>query len=76
MARSSYVRGMPAQSRLISSSELARELGVTRQTVARWVRRGVITPATVTAGGQARFDMEQAKRELREHTKRDREQDQ
>ncbi|MGI8308414.1 MerR family transcriptional regulator [Saccharopolyspora hattusasensis] len=61
---------MPGQPRLVSSSELARELGVTRQTVARWVRRGVI-PATVTAGGQARFDVEQAKRELREHTRRD-----
>ncbi|SDZ52711.1 DNA binding domain-containing protein, excisionase family [Saccharopolyspora shandongensis] len=62
---------MSGQPRLVSSSELARELGVTRQTVARWVRRGVITPVTVTAGGQARFDMEQAKRELREHTQRD-----
>ncbi len=67
---------MPSQSRLISSSELARELGVTRQTIARWVRRGVITPVSVTAGGQARFDMEQAKRELLEHTKREREQNQ
>lgn len=64
---------MPAQPRLVSSSELARELGVTRQTVARWVRRGVITPATVTAGGQARFDMEQAKSELRDHAQRNRE---
>ncbi|MEV0698236.1 MerR family transcriptional regulator [Saccharopolyspora sp. NPDC050389] len=62
---------MPGQPRLVSSSELARELGVTRQTVARWVRSGVITPVTVTAGGQARFDMEQAKRELREHRRRD-----
>lgn len=42
-----------------------------RQTVARWVRGGVITPITVTAGGQARFDMEQAKGELREHRPRD-----
>lgn len=62
---------MPSQSRLISSSELARELGVTRQTIARWVRRGVITPATITAGGQARFDMEQAKHDLREHNQRE-----
>ncbi|WP_190822701.1 helix-turn-helix domain-containing protein [Saccharopolyspora pogona] len=58
---------MSGQPRLVSSSELARELGVTRQTVARWVRGGVITPATVTAGGQARFDVEKAKSELREH---------
>lgn len=68
---SSHLRVMPSQSRLISSSELARELGITRQTIARWVQRGVITPASVTARGQARFDMEQAKRELRVHTRRE-----
>ncbi|WP_282975243.1 MerR family transcriptional regulator [Saccharopolyspora erythraea] len=58
----------------MSSSEVARELGVTRQTVARWVRQGIVTPAAVTAGGQARFRLDEVKQQLREHTLRQREQ--
>ncbi|MGW5791003.1 excisionase family DNA-binding protein [Saccharopolyspora sp. NPDC003752] len=65
---------MPESARLITSSEVARKLGVSRQTVARWVREGVITPAFVTAGGQGRFDLEQVKHQLREHGQRQRDQ--
>ncbi|WP_346072228.1 MerR family transcriptional regulator [Saccharopolyspora thermophila] len=63
---------MPDSARLVTSSEVARELGVARQTVARWVREGVITPAVVTAGGQGRFNIEEVKRQLREHGQRQR----
>ncbi|MGW1681654.1 helix-turn-helix domain-containing protein [Saccharopolyspora sp. NPDC002376] len=66
---------MPSSARLITSSEVARELGVARQTVNRWVREGVITPTIVTAGRQGRFDIEEVKRQLREHGQRQREQD-
>ncbi|GAA0516687.1 hypothetical protein GCM10011581_46680 [Saccharopolyspora subtropica] len=66
---------MPGSARLITSSEVARELGVARQTVNRWVREGVITPIIVTAGGQGRFDIEEVKRQLREHGQRKRERD-
>ncbi|GGJ01543.1 hypothetical protein GCM10011581_43430 [Saccharopolyspora subtropica] len=66
---------MPGSARLVSSSEVARELGVTRQTVARWVRQGIITPAAVTAGGQARFDVDQVKQQLREHGRKQRAED-
>ncbi|WP_211210313.1 hypothetical protein [Actinopolyspora halophila] len=34
--------------------------------MARWVREGVITPASRTAGGQSRFDLDEVKRQLRE----------
>ncbi|WP_083821652.1 helix-turn-helix domain-containing protein [Saccharopolyspora spinosa] len=66
---------MSGSARLVSSSEVARALGVTRQTVARWVRQEIITPASVTAGGQARFNLEAVKQQLREHGRRQRERD-
>ncbi|WP_081722703.1 helix-turn-helix domain-containing protein, partial [Saccharopolyspora rectivirgula] len=53
------------RTRLIASSELARELGVSRSTIARWVQNGWIKPALVTAGGQARFDLDDIKEQLR-----------
>ena len=51
---------------LVASSELARALGVSRSTVSRWVREGRIRPAEVTAGGQARFRVEDVRAQLRE----------
>lgn len=51
--------------RLVSSGEVARELGVAVQTVSRWVRRGWIRPEYVTPGGQARFDLDTVKAQLR-----------
>lgn len=60
----SYVRGM---GKLVSTKEVADEIGVARQTVSRWVRDGVITPARRTAGGQSRFDLDDVKRQLKAH---------
>ncbi|TQM55950.1 helix-turn-helix domain-containing protein [Halopolyspora algeriensis] len=56
---------------LLTSSEVARELGVSRTTVARWVRDGWVVPAVVTAGGQARFDLAEVKTQLRERRNED-----
>ncbi|WP_092522812.1 helix-turn-helix domain-containing protein [Actinopolyspora saharensis] len=53
--------------KLVSTKEVADEIGVARQTVSRWVREGVITPARRTAGGQSRFDLDEVKRQLKEH---------
>ena len=50
--------------KLLTTGEVARALGVTPATVARWARDGWITPATVTAGGHYRWDLEQVEREL------------
>lgn len=56
--------------KLSTSGELASELGVTPRTVARWVQRGWITPAVITAGGHFRFDIEDVRRQLDELRKR------
>ena len=50
--------------RLLRTSEVAAALGVDRSTVYRWMRAGVITPETVTHGGQARFDLDKVRRQL------------
>jgi excisionase family DNA binding protein len=41
---------------LVSSSEAARLLGVSQQTLNRAVREGRVRPAVVTPGGHRRFD--------------------
>lgn len=41
---------------LIGSSEAARLLGVSQQTLNRAVREGRVRPAAVTPGGHRRFD--------------------
>jgi excisionase family DNA binding protein len=41
---------------LVSSSEAARLLGVSQQTLNRAVRDGRVRPAAVTPGGHRRFD--------------------
>jgi excisionase family DNA binding protein len=53
-------------SELISSSEAARLLGVSQQTLNRAVRNGSVRPAVVTPGGHRRFtsyDIAQSRRE-------------
>lgn len=55
--------------RLVASAEAARALGVHRSTLLRWQRDGLVTPAKVTAGGQARWrlpDLERQVESLRE----------
>lgn len=44
-------------SKLLTSGELARNLGVVRSTVSRWVKDGLIAPEVVTAGGQSRLTL-------------------
>ncbi|MEV1293861.1 helix-turn-helix domain-containing protein [Pseudonocardia sp. NPDC049635] len=55
---------MPRDQRLLRSSEVAAALGVSRTTIFRWVKDGVITPEVTTHGGQARFDLEKVKAQL------------
>lgn len=51
--------------RFVSTGTAARELGVDSATVWRWQRRGTITPAWVTPGGHARWDMTRLREQLR-----------
>ena len=57
--------------RLISTGEAAGELGVSRPTLSRWAKSGLVTPALITAGGQYRWDMDDLRRQLRELRERD-----
>lgn len=52
--------------RLVGSTEAAKALGVDRSTLARWWHDGLVQPELVTAGGHARWDLEDLKRQLRE----------
>lgn len=58
--------------RLLTSSQLAAELGLSRQSIARYAKRGLITPEVVTPGGQYRWDLETVRRQLRELWERQR----
>ncbi len=57
--------------RLLSTGEVARELGVSRAAVLSWVREGKITPTLTTPGGHHRFDLDDVRRQLRELRQRD-----
>jgi excisionase family DNA binding protein len=49
------LEGRLASGELIGSSEAARLLGVSQQTLNRAVRNGSVRPAAVTPGGHRRF---------------------
>lgn len=52
--------------RLLSSGELAKELGISRRSISRFADEGLISIALVTPGGKYRFDLETVRAELRE----------
>jgi excisionase family DNA binding protein len=56
----------PVPTDLLTTGQLAKAIGVTPQSVARWVRDGWITPAEVTAGGHYRFRLDDVRAQLRE----------
>lgn len=57
--------------KLVSTGEAAKAIGVGRATLARWWQDGLVTPALVTAGGHARWDIEDLKAQLRARQERD-----
>lgn len=56
---------------LVTTGEAARKIGVGRATLARWWANGLVTPALVTAGGHARWDIDQLRTDLTQMRKRD-----
>lgn len=58
-----YVRRVAT--RLLSSGELAKELGISRRSISRYADEGLISVALVTPGGRYRFDLEVVREELR-----------
>jgi len=51
--------------KLLTSGQVARELGLAPGTISRYARQGTITPELITAGGQYRFDLDRVREELR-----------
>lgn len=60
---------------LVTTAQAARMLGVGRSTLHRWWADEVVTPAMVTPGGHARWDMADLKRQIADWRKRLQEQD-
>lgn len=50
--------------KLIRTAEAARALGVSAETLRRWSRAGLVTPAARTLGGQDRWDLERLRAEV------------
>ncbi len=50
--------------RLLSTGEAAREVGVARRTLAAWATDGTVAPVLYTAGGHARWDVDELRRQL------------
>ena len=48
------------------TGDLARELGISTRTVARYVREGLLAPNEVTLGGHYRWDIEDVRQQIRE----------
>ncbi len=52
---------------LVRTADAARELSIDPSTLARWARAGIVTPARRTAGGQARWDLDDLQHQVDEH---------
>jgi|GraSoiStandDraft_23_1057293.scaffolds.fasta_scaffold3190240_1 DNA-binding transcriptional MerR regulator len=52
--------------RLISTGEVARAVGLSRQTIQRYQREGLLTPVFVTTGGHARWKLDDVIEQLRQ----------
>jgi hypothetical protein len=59
-------RDAVASENLVPTDTAAKAIGVSRRSLARWWKEGAVTPALVTPGGHARWDVEDLKRQLRE----------
>ena len=53
--------------RLVTTGAAAKAIGVTPVTLQRWAHAGIVTPASVTAGGHLRWDLDDLREQLRKH---------
>lgn len=56
--------------RNLRTADAARELDISPSTLARWAREGIVKPAHRTAGGQARWDLDDLQRQVNEHLRK------
>ena len=52
--------------RLLTQGEAARAIGMSTRSLSRWVRLGKLIPTVTTPGGQARWDLDDLRRQLRD----------
>lgn len=50
--------------RNVPTATAARALDVTKSTLLRWMRQGIVHPASTTAGGHHRWNIEDLRRQL------------
>jgi len=50
--------------KLITTGAAARELGIDPSTLSRWAAAGTVTPASRTAGGHLRWNLDQLRTDL------------
>lgn len=60
-----------AKRKLLTSGQLADELGISPGTVARYARQGWLVPAETTMGGHLRWDLEDVRRQMEALRRRD-----
>jgi MerR family regulatory protein len=56
---------------LVTTGQLAAELGVSRSAVLKWHRAGLIIPELITPGNHLRWDAERVREQLRARRQRD-----
>lgn len=59
----------------VTTGVAARALGIGRATLARWWSDGKVEPAFITAGGHARWDVDDLKRQIEAWRKREQTED-
>lgn len=52
----------------VPTASAARALNVTKSTLLRWMRAGIVTPVDTTVGGHHRWDVDDLRRQLRART--------
>lgn len=57
--------------KLVSTGEAARAVGVHVRTLQQWAQQGLVKPAGYTAGGHARWDVDDLLQQLRDQRQRD-----
>lgn len=56
---------------MLTNGEAARELGIGASTLAHWIADGKVTPTFTTAGGHARWELADLRRQVDEWRKRE-----
>lgn len=58
---------VPETSRLVTTKQAADALNITTRTLHRWHGAGIVEPASQTAGGHFRWDIEQLRAQVQHH---------